>query len=149
MSLVHFLDPASVLLNPEVEDKWKLLDSMVEKLVGAQALPEDRLEEAQKAVHSRERSVSTGMEAGIAVPHAALPGLGEVLAGMALLPEGIDFQSMDGQPARIVVLLLVPQEEKLVHVATLTEIARRLGDGGFRDRLLACEDGDAVLGVWR
>jgi mannitol/fructose-specific phosphotransferase system IIA component (Ntr-type) len=47
-----------------------------------------------------------------------------------------------------VVAILVPREEKLLHLQTLAEVARRLGDPAFRDRLLHCRDGRAVAALW-
>ncbi|HJM39886.1 MAG TPA: PTS sugar transporter subunit IIA [Planctomycetota bacterium] len=148
MTLTQFLSSDCVLLAPPADDKWDLMRKMVDSLAASGALSAERLEDAHQALVARERSVSTGMEDGIAVPHAALPDLEGVRAAMALLPTGIDFQSLDGRPATIVVMLLVPREEKLLHVRTLTEIARRLSDGSFRERLLACDSGESVLGIW-
>lgn len=149
MSLADHLDARAVLLRPPAADKWALLRQMVAALVDCGRIPAPALEAAAAAVEARERSVSTGMEQGIAVPHASLEGLERVSAALALLPEGLDFQSLDGQPARIVVLLLVPRHEKLAHVRTLTEVARRLSDAGFRERLLRAPTADAAVELWR
>jgi len=54
-----------------------------------------------------------------------------MLVGMALLPDGMDFEAMDGQSTEVVVLILVPKAEKLMHLQTLSEVARRLGDPRF------------------
>lgn len=149
MALADHLDPRAVLLDPRARDKWELLDVMVRALADAGLLPRDRVEAARAALEARERSVSTGMEQGIAVPHAAMEGLERVLAAMAVLRDGIDFQSLDSQPARIVVLLLVPKHEKVTHVRTLTEVARRLGSAYFRERILAAATPEDVVELWR
>ncbi|RMH01916.1 MAG: PTS sugar transporter subunit IIA [Planctomycetota bacterium] len=148
MSFADLLRPEAVLIGPDAADKWQLLRRLAEALVACGALPAERLEEAVAALEARERSVSTGMEQGIAVPHAALEDLERVLAALAVVPDGIEFQSLDGQPARIVVLLLVPRREKVLHVKTLTEVARRLGDEDFRRRILACRSGEEVVALW-
>ncbi|MCH2102163.1 MAG: PTS sugar transporter subunit IIA, partial [Planctomycetes bacterium] len=103
---------------------------------------------AKAALVERENSVSTGMEHGIAVPHAALDDLDCLKVAMSLIPDGLEFQSVDGKPAQIVILLLVPKKEKVLHLSTLTEIARRLGSTEFRDRLLACADGESAVAYW-
>ncbi|KAA3607922.1 MAG: PTS sugar transporter subunit IIA [Planctomycetota bacterium] len=148
MALVDHLDSRSILLRPVVANKWQLLDRLVDAVVDAGQLESGRSEEAKAALHAREKSVSTGMENGIAVPHAAMPNLGSVIATLAILPDGIDFQSLDGKPAKIVVMLLVPKEEKVLHVRTLTEVARRLGEGEFRKALLACDGGAQAVQLW-
>ena len=116
MSLAEHLHPAAVLLRPESTDKWALLRHMSQALVDAGSLPQESLDAAVAALEERERSVSTGMEQGIAVPHAALEGLDRMVVGMALLPGGIDFEALDGQPSQVVVLILVPKAEKLMHL---------------------------------
>lgn len=148
MALAEYLHPQAVLLNPSVVDKWVLIREMAAAAAAAGRLAPERVEEAQAALEARERSVSTGMENGVAVPHAALPDLETVIAGLAVLPQGLDFQSLDGKPAQIVVMLLVPKEEKVLHVRTLTEVARRLGDAEFRRQVLAAQDSARVLGLW-
>ena len=148
MSVAEHLHPEAVLLHPAVADKWALLGTMAAALVDAGTLPADLQEAAVHALEERERSVSTGMEQGIAVPHAALDGLAEMVVGMALLPDGIDFAALDGQPTTVVVMILVPKAEKLRHLQTLSEVARRLGDASFRERLLAVDTGAAALALW-
>ena len=148
MSVAEHLHPAAVLLRPEAEDKWQLLHLMCEALVKAHVLPAELLESAEEALLERERSVSTGMEQGIAVPHAALDGLPGMVVGMALLPDGIDFEALDGKPTEVVVLILVPKAEKLMHLQTLSEVARRLADPRFKEQLLAAEDGAHALALW-
>ncbi len=142
------LRPDAVLISPEVADKWVLLREMVEAAAGAWELSSELLARCHRCLVAREESVSTGMEAGIAVPHAAVEGLEEVVCGLALLPQGLAFDSLDGQPAQVVVMILVPKHEKLAHLSTLTEVARRLGDRDFRDRLLKASAPEEVLQLW-
>lgn len=143
----HFR-PATVLLSPQVKDKWGLLHAMVEATANAWDFSEDLKAESHRCLVAREESVSTGMEAGIAVPHAAVDGLPKMIIGMAILPEGIEFESLDGQAATVVVMILVPKTEKLAHLQTLTEVARRLSGNAFRQSLLQAESGEQVVGLW-
>ncbi len=149
MPLADFLAPSCVLTSPTVEDKWDLLNQMADRLGASGAFSTDQLETVNKALFAREQSVSTGMEDGIAVPHAALDCISTVHAGLALIPDGIDFQALDGKPSQIVVMLLVPRAEKLLHVRTLTEIARRLSDPTFREKLLASGGGEETREYWK
>ena len=148
MALVEHLTAADVLLAPKVAHKWELIDRMVECMVASGSLDAGMEEAAKAALVEREKSVSTGMEHGIAVPHAALDDLDCLKVAMGLIPAGLEFQSVDGKPAQIVILLLVPKKEKVLHLATLTEVARRLGSADFRARLLAVQDGEAAVACW-
>lgn len=148
MALVEHLTAADVLLAPKVAHKWELIDLMVERMVASGTLSADTESAAKAALVEREKSVSTGMEHGIAVPHAALDELECLKVAMGLIPKGLEFQSVDGRPAEIVILLLVPKKEKVLHLSTLTEVARRLGSADFRARLLACADGESAVACW-
>jgi mannitol/fructose-specific phosphotransferase system IIA component (Ntr-type) len=148
MALSAHLHPNSILLAPQADSKWDLINQMVDCLIGGGQLEPHFEAAALKNLKAREESVSTGMEQGIAVPHAAMDDLEHLVAAMALLPEGLDFQSLDGNPAQIVVLLLVPKTQKLQHVQTLTEIARRLADPTFRTQLLGLSSRAEVVQAW-
>lgn len=149
MPLADHLDPRAVLLGPSPADKWELLRLLVGALGAAGKIAPERSAAALAAVEARERTVSTGLEQGVAVPHAAVEGLAELAAAVAVLPRGLDFHSLDGRPARIVVLLLVPRHDRQAHVRTLTEVARRLADPTFRERVLEARDPGAVVDLWR
>ncbi len=148
MPLSEHLSVSSVLLAPKVANKWELMDQMVEHLVAEGTLSKELEQPAKAALVERERSVSTGMEQGIAVPHASLDELDCLKVAMALVPPGLEFESVDGKPAQIIMCLLVPKAEKLLHLSTLTEIARRLGEASFRNKLLACNNPDEAVACW-
>ena len=121
---------------------------MVERLVSSGSLDASMEGAAKTALVEREKSVSTGMEHGIAVPHAALDDLQCLKVAMGLIPDGLEFQTVDGKPAEIVILLLVPKQEKVLHLSTLTEVARRLGSADFRARLLRVKTGEEAVACW-
>ncbi len=91
--------------------------------------------------------MSTGMEHGIAIPHAAVDGVHEVLACLGIIASehGLAFESIDGRPTRVVVLLVIPRSQKLLHIRTLADIARVLGRDSVREALLAARD---AHGAW-
>lgn len=148
MPLADCLHPAAVLIAPEAPDKWQLIERLTQAMVASGRLPAARQAEAVKALFARETCVSTGMEHGIAIPHAALEGLAEMVVAMALIPEGLNFDSQDRKPAQVVVAVVVPREEKLLHLQALAEVARRLGDPSFKEKLLLCRDGREAVALW-
>lgn len=120
-----------------VQDKWGAIRAVLDLVAAAGRIPTDRRESIHTAVVEREKSMSTGLESGIALPHAAVEGLEELVAGLAVFRQGVPFQSIDGNPARIVVLLLIPKERRMAYLPVLAEAARILSREGVRDRLLA------------
>lgn len=88
----------------------------------------------------RERSMSTGLEHGIALPHAKSDGVSNIVCAVGLAPDGIDFQSADGEPARIIVLIASPKESKGPHLQLLAALSTRLRQEEVRERALSAGD---------
>lgn len=135
----ELLEEADLVLDFAPTDKWHAIRALVDHLVARGRLPKARAAEVLDAILSRERSMSTGMEHGIAIPHAAVDELDGVVAAMGLVQAtaGLDFESIDGQRARVVVLLVIPKNQKLLHIRTLADIARVLQKQRVREQLLA------------
>lgn len=147
MRFSQFLDADRVVLPLESGDKWEAIGQLMTHLEQVGAIPGELARDLHDAVLARERSMSTGMERGIAIPHAAVDGLEVPVAALGIITreEGLSFDSLDSTPTRFVVLLLIPRTQKLLHIRTLAEIARLLGEKQVRERLLACPDGAAAL----
>ncbi len=149
MKLSELLTKESVLLPLEATDKWEAIGKTARAMVDAGALPEARLPAVEEALVARERSMTTGMEDGIAIPHAAVDGIPEVIAVLGIAPDGVPFETLDGEPARLIVCLAIPRAQKLQHIRTLAEIAKLLSRSAVRERLLACDAAEQVLEVIR
>jgi len=134
MDLAQALTPAVFVLGLKGSTKTAVIEEMVDRLVAA-GLITDR-QAALQAIMERERKMSTGMQQGIAIPH----GKTDAVAGLAVLigikPEGVDFASLDGQPARIFVMTLSPENRTGLHIQFLAEISRQLNDPQVREQLL-------------
>ena len=148
MTFAQHLQKGTVLINPIAGDKWTLLEQIVENLSTSGTIPQQLRHVALEALVAREKNLSTGMEDGVAVPHAALAGLESLSCGIAILPQGLEFDSLDGKPARVVVTLLVPLDKKLEHLRVLTDVARKLGEPAFREKILLAKNEHEVLALW-
>jgi mannitol/fructose-specific phosphotransferase system IIA component (Ntr-type) len=95
--------------------------------------------DAREAVLERERVASTGLGDEVAIPHAAVEGLDKPLLALGLAPNGIDFDSPDGRPAKIVFLLLMPPKQYDREVRILASIARAVFDDRARLSVLRSE----------
>jgi len=150
MRLSELLSARDLIVGFRPADKWEAIRSLVDHLVTTGRVDESVTDTILEAVISRERSMSTGMEKGIAIPHAAVDDLESVVACMGIVSaeEGLGFESIDGQPARLIVLLVIPKAQKLLHIRTLADVARLLGKPDARQALLAAtsaEEAHAVL----
>ena len=113
-------------------------DEAIRELVGILAeagLLGDR-GEAERVVLERERVMSTGMEAGIAIPHGKTDTVDRLVVGLALKAEGIDFDCADGKPARILLVTLSPACRTGPHLRFMADITRLLRDPGLREAVL-------------
>lgn len=90
---------------------------------------------------ARERLGSTGLGHGVAVPHGRIRGLKAPLAAFVRLSEPIPFESPDGEPVKLLIFLLIPDNVTQQHLEILSEIAEMFSDKAFRAAM--AEDADA------
>lgn len=147
MQLSELFTADDFVLGLHASDKWDAIRVLMGHLVARHGLDPALGDEVHAQVLTRERSMSTGMERGIAIPHAAVEGIDRVLAciGVVADEEGLDFESIDARPTRLVVLLLIPRAHKLLHIRTLADIARVLGQSSVREALLAATTGEEAV----
>ncbi|MFO1052122.1 MAG: PTS sugar transporter subunit IIA [Planctomycetota bacterium] len=149
MKLSQLLREDLVVQPLAAADKWAAIRALAERGASKGAIAPERLETVHAALVARERSMTTGMEHGVAIPHAAVDGVEDVVAILGVAPRGIPFESLDGQPARLLVCLIIPRTKKLLHIHTLARIAKLLARAEVRDAMIAAPDPAAVLAVVR
>lgn len=119
------------------KDKWDAIQKVLDLLVESGRVPAARRGMYYSGLQERERSMSTGMERGIALPHAAVEGIDDLVTALVVFRNGVPFQSIDGLPARILVMLLIPKDRRIVYLPVLAEAARLLSRDDVREGLLA------------
>lgn len=145
MKLSDLITPDLVEMPLRAADKWEALATIARVPLRAGRYPEHMVAVVEAALVARERSMTTGMEHGIAIPHAAIDGIDDLIAVLGLSPAGIPFETLDGAPARIVIGLIIPRSKKLAHIKTLAEIAKLLSRAEVRERLLQSADAQAAV----
>jgi mannitol/fructose-specific phosphotransferase system IIA component (Ntr-type) len=145
MKLSDLITPDLVEMPLRAADKWEVLATIARVPVRAGRYPEHMVAVVEQALVARERSMTTGMEHGIAIPHAAIDGIDDLVAVLGLSPAGIPFETLDGAPARLVIGLIIPRSKKLAHIKTLAEIAKLLSRAEVRERLLQSADAQAAV----
>ena len=134
MDLSQALTPEAIVLGLKGSTKVAVIEEMVDRLVAAGRI-KDR-QAALQAIMEREQKMSTGMQHGIAIPHGKTNTVDDLVALVGIKPEGMDFASLDGQPTRIFVLTLSPENRTGPHIQFLAEISRQLNDPQIREQLL-------------
>jgi len=149
MRLSELLRPEAVLLEIKDLDKWHVIERLTDQLASGCGLEAGRRGDVLEALLARERSMSTGMENGVAIPHCSMEAVDDTLVSLGVSRDGIDFESIDGRPTHLILLLVTPKNKTKVHIRTLAEIAKLLNDEAFRNELIAAESPDAILELIR
>jgi PTS system nitrogen regulatory IIA component len=142
--LSDLLLPETVLERLPVANKKALFQQLATVAASAYGLDAAMIVERLSA---REKLGSTGFGAGVAVPHAKLPGLNHVVGVFAKLAQPIDFQAVDDLSVDIVFLLLSPVDAGAVHLRALARVSRRLRERGFVDKLRGAGSPDALYAL--
>lgn len=106
-------------------------------------------EQLLRRLQEREQLGSTGIGAGIAIPHCKLPGLRQGIVAIGIAPQGVDFGSADGQPVRLFFLVISPDNAPAEHLQVLSAISRWVKTGGHAERLLELRDPAAIYDFLR
>lgn len=126
--VLDFLGPEAVVTLPHDLDKDQLLAFMVESMVRKRLLPSELQPSVTNGLTRRERTGTTGLGNGVALPHLRRPELTQFTGLIGVATEGVDFDSVDGQPARIVILVLSPTDQTERHLEILGRLARLFSD---------------------
>jgi PTS system fructose-specific IIC component len=143
MALYELLDTNSILPNLRAESKEAAIEELVEALDRAGRVADRGA--VLDAVLEREQAMSTGLEDGVAVPHAKSAAVSTLTAALGIKREGLDFESADGKPTKIVFLLVAEQNNPGPHVRALAKLARLLSDPAMRTALINARTAQEIL----
>jgi PTS system nitrogen regulatory IIA component len=136
-SIADHLDPADVLLDLDVADKPQLFAAIGRHMERAHGLTRDWV---CNGLDRREQAGSTGLGAGVAIPHARVKDLDRIRVAYVRLQTPMPYDAPDKVAVSHVLVLLVPKQATEEHLRLLAEAAELLSDPQFRDSLLACAD---------
>ena len=126
-------------INPDLSANTKegVIREMVEGLRSAGYFKGGEVEDIVKAILKRELLGSTGIGRGVAIPHTKHSGVDRLVGTLAVSPSGVAFESLDGEPVYIFVLLISPQDRPGDHLRALENVSRGLRDDNFVKALRA------------
>ena len=133
MILTKILQPTCIKVPLEGKDKKSIITELVD-LLDTNRLLFDR-DAALESVLLREQTRSTGIGSGIAIPHGKCKAVKELVMAVGIVPEGIDFESVDGKPVTIVILLVSPADQTGPHIQALARISKLMLDESFKHGL--------------
>ncbi len=136
-----------VIINSQSTTKEQLLHELVDTLCKAYQL--EHRDEIFDAVWKREQTRSTGIGCGLAVPHAKSDFVDRMCMVAATIEKGIDFASMDGEPVRLLILIVSPGNTVGPHLKALSSVSRILADGIVRKDLIESKTQADFLNILR
>ncbi len=145
MHITEFLDVRAVEANLGASSK----PGVLRELVGLVLRVEPNLDPNAlvDTLDRREKLQSTGIGNGVAIPHGRTDDVPRIVACVGRSIDGVDFQSLDGQPTHLFFTLFVPESAQGAHLKALARLSRLLKDLDIRQRLLEAPDGAAMYSI--
>ena len=142
MRLSEILAIDNIIPELKAKDKKGVLGELAEVIANYDANIDKGM--LVKVLIEREHLGSTGIGDGVAIPHGKLSSVKQPIVSFGRSKKGLDFDSMDGQPAFLFFLLLAPENSSGVHLQVLTKIARILKSSTFRKALMEVESREEI-----
>ena len=145
MKLSEIFKPQLIISNLKAHDKKGVLEELSQVIT--EQNPSLNKRSLLQVLLERERLGSTGIGDGIALPHGKLKELSNLLISFGRSINGLDFDSIDEQPAYLFFLLLAPVNSAGMHLTALAKISRMLKDANFRQRLMGAKSREEIYKV--
>jgi len=147
MRMSDFVVREAIVPELAATTKEAVIREMVESLRAAGYIKVGEVEDIIRAILKRELLGSTGIGRGVAIPHTKHNSAERLIGTVALSRPGVNFDSLDGEPVHVFVLLISPQNEPGNHLRALENVSRSLRDDGFVRSLRQANTREAVWGL--
>jgi len=147
MSISEFLNESNIKIGLDARNKREAIEEIVDLLVEEHEISMASRSSVIEAIMERENMVSTGMEHGVAIPHGAVDSVNDLVAALAVSHDGIEFKSIDGQPAHIIILLVLPANKYSSSVQTMASVSRILNHKSLRENILKSSDPSEIMDI--
>lgn len=145
MKITDLLDKKSIDLKGNVKDKKSTLNKMVDLMVKSGRIND--VEKYRKGVFAREEEGTTGIGEGIAIPHCKSDAVNSPGLAAMVVPEGVEFEALDGEPVNLIFLIAAPDTEENIHLDVLSRLSVFLMDGAFTESLKAAKSADEFMQI--
>ena len=135
--LVEFLAEEFIIVDLKALDKWDAIRQLTGFMMRTHRVEHMSQEELYETVVQREKEMSTGLGRGIAIPHGHIQKGPSIQGVMAICRDGIDFDSPDGEPVKLIMLIITPEDKKDLHLKVLSSLSSMVSNDAIRTRLLA------------
>jgi mannitol/fructose-specific phosphotransferase system IIA component (Ntr-type) len=147
MNLHKYITTKTIKLDLKGSTPEEILDEMLDLLCSAGKLDKSCKNDALQAIARREKMMSTGLQNGVAIPHAKTAGVSDLVGAMGIKKGGINFGALDGKPSCIFIMTLSPKTGPAPHVPFLAEVAKILQDEETCERITAAKNAGEVIDI--
>ncbi len=140
MKLIDVLKPEYIKIPLVSQTKEEAIRELVDLLAQHQLFQD--VDAVFQAVLDREKIMTTGVGRGVAIPHCKKAECSKFAIALGIRPEGVDFKSIDNQPAKVIFLLIGPDNNPGMHIRLLSRISRLISKDSLRDALLTSSSAD-------
>ncbi len=145
MRITDLLDKRSILLDASPKSKPETLDTAVELMAKSGKIKD--IEAYRKQVYAREEESTTGIGEGIAIPHGKCDAVIKPGLAAMVIKDGVDFDSLDGEPVRLLFLIAAPDTKDNVHLDVLSKLSVLMMDEDFSAALCNARSIDEFLEI--
>ena len=145
MRITELLTKETIAMDLSASDKNGVIDELVNQLDSAGKLSD--IAQFKEAIHNRESQSTTGIGEGIAIPHAKVAAVKSPAIAFGKSKEGVDYQSLDGQPAHLFFMIAAPEGGAQTHLDALAKLSGILMDDTVRENLLQANSKEEILRI--
>lgn len=145
MKITDLLDKKSIDLKGNVKDKKSTLNKMVDLMVKSGKIND--IEKYRKGVFAREEEGTTGIGEGIAIPHCKSDAVNSPGLAAMVVPDGVEFEALDGAPVNLIFLIAAPDTEDNIHLDVLSKLSVLLMDEKFTGGLKSAKSADEFIRI--
>lgn len=143
MKITDLLSKNAIKLNGIANDKTDVINQMVDLMMNNGNIIDK--ETYKFTVMQREKEGTTGIGEGIAIPHGKSDSVSKPGLSAMVIPNGVEFESLDGQPAKLLFLIAAPNTKENIHLDVLSRLSTLLMDVKFREKLINAKTEEEFL----
>lgn len=143
MKVSELLKPEFIIPNLKGETKEDIINELIDIFKNDQRIED--IEKVRTAVLDREKVMSTGVGKGFAIPHGKTNAVTEIVGAFGRIKDGIDYESLDGNPVNLVFLLVGKDNLISTHIKLLSRISRLMNKDDFRHRLAEANNAAEIV----
>jgi len=145
MTLMEILSPKAIIVDLRGDTKEAIIAELVDALEVGKVITQRQ--KVLQSVLEREKIMSTGIGDGIAIPHGKSDAVVSLAAALGTHKRGVDFESLDGEPAYVFFLLVSPTNVSGPHIKALARISRLLKNDDFKKKLIGATTAEEITAI--